>query len=429
MNLIRGKLVPESEIAAVLEELPMQLYERLREEPLDAEVVISACDTLAQSLDENEILPILLLLDFSQEEARLQIEKLRFMFSRAYLSARLERELSGAYKQNTEYTPPEGFSVVERWMPLGVLFHIAAGNMDGLPVLTVIEGLLTGNINLLKLPSVDGGLSILILQRLFQVAPELAEYVYVFDMESTQTDEIRFLAELADAVVLWGGDEAVQAVRTMAEANTKLIEWGHKTSFAYVTQRGMQQKEALSGLARHICATNQLLCSSCQGVLLETQDEAMAEQFCKEFAALLSEASEQYPPIPMAAAARQTLREYAMQLEQVYGTPPKIWAQGTCSVVLRSDGAVSASDQFRHPWVRQISRESVIATLHPLKSHLQTASIICASEEREELTNLLLRAGVTNLMHSEHMSETYCGAPHDGVYTLQQYMKRVTMMA
>lgn len=38
-------------------------------------------------------------------------------------------------------------------MPLGVLFHIAAGNAEALPAYSVAEGLLMGNVNLLKLPA------------------------------------------------------------------------------------------------------------------------------------------------------------------------------------------------------------------------------------------------------------------------------------
>lgn len=39
--------------------------------------------------------------------------------------------------------------------PLGVLLHIASGNAAGLPAYSVLEGLLAGNINILKLPSGD----------------------------------------------------------------------------------------------------------------------------------------------------------------------------------------------------------------------------------------------------------------------------------
>lgn len=427
MNLIGGKLVHEAEISGILDRLPELVCRTMEKPPLEVETVISACDRLVNTLGDDEVLPILRMLDFSEDEAKLQLKKLRFMFSRAYLTARIERELGVGYQEEQVYQPPEGGTVRERLVPHGVLFHIAAGNLDALPVLTVIEGLLTGNINLLKLPSVDGGLSIMILQRLFSIAPELAEYVYVFDMASTEQESLRRLADIANAVVVWGGDKAVQAVRKMASANTCIIEWGHKISFAYVTETGWKEyREKLQGVAQNICSTNQLLCSSCQGILLDTDNIELARAFCAEFTQILFEEAERHPPVPISAAARQTLWEYADGLERIYGGGSEKWSREGVSVVLLQEGKLRASNQFRHPWVQMVSQAQLTGILRPMKQHLQTATLICGDEERAQLEMTLFRAGVVQLTRGIGMSETYCGAPHDGKYTLREYMRRVS---
>ena len=51
------------------------------------------------------------------------------------------------------------------------------------------------------------------------------------------------LAGLADGVVVWGGDGAVRGVRELAGPSVKLIEWGHKISFAYVTLKGVRGQD------------------------------------------------------------------------------------------------------------------------------------------------------------------------------------------
>jgi len=89
--------------------------------------------------------------------AKYYIEAAKKMLSREYLMKRLERELSDL-PEETHYIPySHQRPVTEKMYPLGILFHIAAGNMDALPAFSVLEGLLTGNINILKLPSADGG--------------------------------------------------------------------------------------------------------------------------------------------------------------------------------------------------------------------------------------------------------------------------------
>ena len=113
--------------------------------------------------------------------------------------------------------------------PKGVLFHISAGNMDALPAYSVLEGLLTGNINLLKLPSEDHGLSRFLLEKLMEYQPVLRDYIYIFDLPSQDLEGMRKLMDLANAIILWGSDEAVSQVRRYAPVNTEIIEWGAQT--------------------------------------------------------------------------------------------------------------------------------------------------------------------------------------------------------
>lgn len=91
-------------------------------------------------------------------------------------------------------------------VPLGTLFHVTAGNVDGLPAFSAVEGLLTGNINLVKLPSGDQGLSLAVFQLLTEQEPRLAPFLYAFQIPSRDTAALRRLADLADGAVVWGGD-------------------------------------------------------------------------------------------------------------------------------------------------------------------------------------------------------------------------------
>ena len=88
-------------------------------------------------------------------------------------------------------------------VPLGTLFHIAAGNVDILPAFSVAEGLLTGNINILKLPQADSGLTVQIAARLAETEPALADYLYVFDTPSTDIAAMKKMADMADGIVVW----------------------------------------------------------------------------------------------------------------------------------------------------------------------------------------------------------------------------------
>ena len=198
---------------------------------------------------------------------RAKVQEAARLLERAFLEEKLRREL------------PSVSGAVKRY-PLGVLLHIGAGNQIGLPAYSVVEGLLAGNINLLKLPEGDDGISSFLLRRLTQIQPALRRYVHVFAIPSSDCRRMEQLASLADGIAVWGGDEAVRAVRALAGPAVKLIEWGHRVSFAYVDPREAGEEE-LRALAGNMLDTDQLLCSSCQGIYLDTEmcirDRAAAE--------------------------------------------------------------------------------------------------------------------------------------------------------
>lgn len=239
MNLFDGKLVEDLDRNNILHDLKVRILKTLNEERVSIERFIEACDELSKELSEEEYLPKLIKMGLDEERSRYELKCAKWMLTKKYLRERLYREFgSTAFDIEESFVPfGEKNNVTQKWRPLGVIFHIAAGNMEGLPAFSILEGLLTGNINLLKLSGDDDGLTIDILQKLIKKYPILARYIYIFDFPSTDIEALRNLAELANAVVVWGGDEAIRAVRRLSTPNTQIIEWGHKISFAYADCR------------------------------------------------------------------------------------------------------------------------------------------------------------------------------------------------
>lgn len=419
MNLIFGELTGG---AAALEHLDALVLQSREQEPLPTSIVISACDRLSLQLNEQEHLSLLLALGFPEQRARQALEMARQMLSGDYLTARMALEFGAL--PNTFLPYGEIAPVRQDWSPLGVLLHVAAGNADALPAFSVIEGLLTGNINLLKLPGDDDGLSLLVLQELIEIEPRLTPYIFVFDCPSQDTAAMKKLADAADAIVTWGGDAAISALRRLASPNTRLIEWGHKLSFAYVS--GAASDASLKGIARNICKTNQLLCSSCQGIFMDTEDFGEVLRFSERFLSILAQtAAELSEPRDPFFTAQKRLELYTEELESLKGGKRVFRAEG-CSVIAYEDAVLAPSYQFRNCWVRPLPRNRLLAVLSRYKSHLQTAALVCEDGDREALEGLLVKTGLVRITSGERMSAGYCGQPHDGDFSLRRYMKRMS---
>ena len=420
MNLLAGKRMGDAEALLVLDTLRDTLPRVLEREPLSAGTVIRACGQVSAAINEEEHLPLLLAIGFREEKAKRELAMVKEMLSEAYLRKRLARELG----ETETVFPGEGAGagdVTLRRLPLGVLFHIAAGNADALPVFSVLEGLLTGNINLLKLPGGGDELSLILLERLMEAEPALREYVYVFDTPSEDVASMRKMADLADAIVIWGSDPAIRAVRTLAEPKTKIIEWGHKISFAYVS--GDADDAALTDIAWHICDTEQLYCNSCQGIFLDTADDAGVLRFAKRFVHLLAEESARqkraHDPF---LRAQKTLELRTEELEAAH-EKKRVFREGDVSVIVSFDNTLHASYMHRNCWVKPLPSRDIVHALFPYKNHLQTAALLCPDEDRARLTQRLLLTGIVRVTSARRMSEGYCGMPHDGVHALRCYTK------
>ena len=411
----------------LLDRMEDEINDTLSNKTLPMETVISAIDTLGKKVaagvfDE-------LIGSLPVEGAEYYKELAVQLLSREYLEFKIKTELGCDFRRSYVTEPPGNLTKINvRSMPLGVILHIAAGNVDGLPAFSLAEGLLTGNINILKLPQADNGLSVTIIRELVKIEPTLADFIYVFDTPSTDVKAIMKMAELSDGIAVWGGDAATAAVRKLARPGTKLIEWGHKLSFAYVS--GYQDKEReLEALANHIMETKQLLCSSCQTVYIDTERMEDVYEFCREFLPYLERAALANRPSTIGGIAEISLRKYTERLEAAIRGEGKHDARSfrgvMCGLTPCEDDELVLSELFGNCPVKRLPQKSIIPVLRRKKGYLQTAGLICTPDKREHLTDMLARSGVVRITGAGDMSSVFAGEAHDGEYPLQRYMRIV----
>ena len=416
MIFANGRLLPDSQWDKLLQDLETEINAARMAQPLEAEAVISAVDALGKRLAGGEFDTLLA----QYLPAGVELHDLLPLLSREALERKLKTELG-----EDPFVPRDHGRTAARLLPLGTLLHIAPGNMPGLPVYSVVEGLLTGNVNLLKLPRSDKGLSQAALSLLCEQEPRLAPYIYAFDLPSSETGDLKRLSALADGIVTWGGEGAVKAARVLAGAGCKLIEWGHRLSFAYVS--GYEDKEAeLAALAGHIVTTGQRLCSSCQVIFLDSGDRSEGEAFCREFLPYLEAAAAQRPGLFAGAAATLSGHTALLERQAAGKDAGELHLRGRgCSVTLRPGRELELSPMEGNVFVKLLPRSELLPALGRSKGVLQTAGLICPPGEREALSALLARAGVNRVTRPGAMSAAFPGEAHDGEYPLRRYTRVV----
>lgn len=429
MILFDGKIYESAEQNRLLDELAERIPGILQREPLSPEIIIDAVDrlredTLAGRFDH-------LLTSFPEDVVETYKLQAAALLSKEHLWNKVKTELGNTQEYVTDKL--EGFSRIRvKKVPLGVIFHIAAGNMDFLPAYSLAEGLLAGNINILKLPSADNGLSLKLIMQFIEYQPSLKDYIYVFDTSSTDIQGMRRMADLCNAISVWGSDMAIEAVRGLAPTGVKLIEWGQKLGFCYVSDPDNVDSldGKLTGLAKHIASTKQLLCSSCQIIYVDTNDMGKVRAFAERFMPYLQKAVDANRTQEIGVRARDTLVAYTARLKRYLGeeevSDDVIRGKGT-SLILKSDSRLELSPMMCNVLVKPLPRENISRVLYEGRCYLQTAGLICPAETRKELTDLLIRCGLIRVTSSSDMSAYFPGESHDGEYALDRYTRIINI--
>ena len=429
MILYDGKTYESSEQDRLLTDLENRIPEILGKKQLSPEVVIEAVeclknDLLAGKFDE-------LLEAFPADVVDTYKKQAEALLSKEHLHKKLETELGDTIEYTTDYI--KGFNQIKvRKMPLGVLFHIAAGNMDFLPAYSLAEGLMTGNINILKLPSADNGLSLKLIMQLIEYRPDLKDYIYVFDTSSSDIQGMRKMAELSNAISVWGSDMAIAAVRGLAPTGVKIIEWGQKLGFCYITKLDEVENadKELEGLAKHIASTKQLLCSSCQVIYVDTDDMNEVKAVAEKFLPFLEAAANANKTEEIGVRARDTLVSYTQRLKAYLGEEEKhenVLRGRSCSLILSSDSSLELSPMMCNVLVKPLPRADISKVLYKSRYHLQTAGLICPVEDRKYLSDVFTQCGLIRVTKAADMSAYFPGECHDGEYALSRYVRIVNV--
>ncbi|GAA3119234.1 hypothetical protein GCM10020254_77850 [Streptomyces goshikiensis] len=226
----QGTFIGDEEAARRLATLPAAVEAALAA-PLDTETVLAACDALSRALADpahpvrDRLAPHLPAGGEADTEELLG--ELAAFLGRGALTRKLRRELGGTAPQRLN-RPDAKETVYEAWAPVGLVAHIAPGNAATVAPLSLVEGLLAGNVNVLKTSGADTLLAQHLLAELAALDPTgaLAERVIVLRFPSSREDWLRLMCAPADAVAVWGGEAAVEGVAAHVPAGCRLVEWG-----------------------------------------------------------------------------------------------------------------------------------------------------------------------------------------------------------
>ena len=218
----QGTWVGRDEARARLDDLDAVAEQVLAAAPMSPLVVMRAGDKLAAVLrnpdDEVTVRARGLLAEQGVPEPEIDraVLGLGAALRRESLERKVVRELGGTDPARLA-RPRLKDDVFEAWVPVGLLGHVVPGNAPTAGVLSAVEGLLAGNVNVLKTSGGDTAFTAHVLAALAACdsSGEIARRLVVLHFSSGDTDWLETLCAAVDAVAVWGGEEAVAGVAAL----------------------------------------------------------------------------------------------------------------------------------------------------------------------------------------------------------------------
>lgn len=431
MSIINGKLVTQNLTVADIKMLKQEVQIQMYKSQLSPQSIADMLDEFSQSLNEiefKELKQSIISMGFEEDYAKSLLLTTLYHFTNSYIRQ--------SFKSEFLTNLPFEISIVddqieEKFVPMGVLTHITASNSPINPILSMLDGLITGNINIVKMPSMKNPFAEKLIWLLLNKNKELIPYIHILEFSSSNKEFLRDIVSIADCVVVWGSDKALKSIKHLVSHNQKLVTWGHKISFAYVSENSVKNEEHLKLICKDICISNQLACNAPQCILVETKSKDDLKEFSERLSVCMESISKKYPlakpdiheqseittQIMLAKAGEVFKENFVIQDKE------NNWC-----IIADYKSKLKPSPLFRTVFVIPVKREKISECIDQFREYLQTAIISCLNSELMEIQSSLIQLGVLRICSPGNSHSGYVGEPHDGKYTLREYVKRVRFL-
>ncbi len=369
------------------------------------------------------------LIDYSPKMVEKGLEMIPAMLSYESLSGRLHFLKDYHCLDQPVY---QVHTLLSRAVPAGLVSHIAAGNVFLGSIDSLIYGIITKNLNLLKVSKQDFLFPTIFCSVLREEDREglIMPYFSMVYWSRNDKEIDSFVKQNSDAILLFGGQEAVVSYKSGLSAKTELWPFGPKISFGLLLKDARKEslREYARGFAEDIVCWEQRACTSCQNIFAEESENT--DIFIKYLYEALEDMGRLFPQgeIPVDPAV-EIRKERELAKWDAFKGRAEIY-EGTTShhtIIVRNNCDLVDSPLNRTIYINRIKdyREIFSGNLKYMKYYLSTVSI-GGEKGIQDISREFINAGVLRFCKPGSMSSVHDPrSPHDGVHIAQLLIKQV----
>jgi hypothetical protein len=313
-------------------------------------------------------------------------------------------------------------------------YHVFAGNVPGVAVTSLIRSLLVKSPVLAKLASGEPVLPVLFAEALASVDRDVADALAVTYWPGGSTDVEAAALEAADIAVVYGGDDAVAAVRRLAPPGARVVVHGPRFSAGLIGAAALDADSAriVAEAALAVATFDQHGCVSPHSIWVEDPDGEHGHRFAEGLASALARLETEIPrgtPRPEDAALIHQERDVA-ELRGHGGQGVRVLAgTGTAWTVV-----IDPQPVFRPSCLNRFVRVhpvpylgAAIEALAPHGKHLQSIALEASPDARHDLAHDLARIGATRVTTMRRLPWPPMEWHHDGGGPLRELLEWVDL--
>jgi hypothetical protein len=301
--------------------------------------------------------------------------------------------------------------------------HVFSGNIPGIAVTSLVRSLLVKAASLGKTAVGDPVLPALFARAIAEADPELGECLAVTYWRGGDQALERVALDASDAVIVYGGNDTIAAVRGRTPARARFLGYGHKLSFGVVAREALTtgSAEALAEAAALAVATfDQQGCVSPHLFYVETDGDTSPHAWASMVAESLRRLEKELPRgaiTPEESAAIRQARG-AAEFAHIAGAGVELHASsgGTgWTVIYDPDPAFDASCLNRLVRVKPVPDVGEVAgRIAGIGEYLQTVGLAGHPDRFVGLTRALAVAGASRIAPIAAMAWPPPAWHHDG---------------
>ncbi len=370
---------------------------------------------------------------FSKEMVEAGIETMVDLLRKENLITRLNCDL-GNINYLDDWTLDKNFKGYIKAKPLGVVAHVSAGNVFVGGVDSLIQGIITKNINIMKMSSVDPIFPVLFAESLKSIDTKgiVSKSLALLTWKGGDDDIESVLKQKCNGIVVYGGRDTILSYRKGQGLHTKLIEYGPKYSFVIVDKEELEKRglEKVSKLiARDATMWEQSACSSPHVVYVNDKDTAY--KLLDSIAEELEYWSKIYPngkieddrATEITKFRELTKVEKAMGIADYRFSPELKW-----SVILQENPYFQTSCLSRTLIIKPAKDiDEIIKVVKEMGEYIQSVAIVASDEDSKIIATDLADIGADRFVEPGRMAVRKHGTPHDGTRGVAELVRWVSL--